>query len=154
MDSKMNLTIKYKTNYDEMDRLINRYYDGLTTVAEEKQLRLLLSQKSLPERYKPEQAIFGYFETKKQKPTFSFQPYFRWVGAVAAVVLLMFGIQFFSSVSNPSYAYVDGVKITDKQMVRSVAENSMKEISGGVTESSKRIDAKEIMKQQLGAFSE
>jgi len=152
----MKIINQHSGNYAEIDRLIDRYYEGLTSGEEEKLLRNLLSRKDLPERYKTERAIFGYFETKKQKQVFRLQPYFRWGAAVAAVAILVIGlgIQRSKLQDLSDYAFVNGVKITDKHMIKCVAENSMKEISGGTKDKSPKLDAKEIMTQQLGAFSE
>jgi hypothetical protein len=84
----MKLKIKHKITCEQADQLIEKYYDGFTTVEEEKLLQDFLAQAGLPAKYKPEQAIFGYFDTKKQKPAFSIRPYIRWAGAAAAVLVL------------------------------------------------------------------
>jgi hypothetical protein len=154
MDNSMKWNNKQTMSYDEADGLLERYYDGLTTGEEEKRLRLFLSQPNLPARYEPEQAIFGYFGTPKAKPVFSIRPYMRWVGGVAALLLLTVGLQWFVVQKTTDYAFVDGVKITDKQLVKRVAESSMKEMSCGTEGQSVKLDPKELMKQQLGAFSE
>jgi hypothetical protein len=157
MDIKMKLNIKNRIDYNEIDRLIDRYYDGLTSVDEEKRLHSFLAQKGLPERYKPEQAIFGYFEAKKLKPTFSIQSYIRWMGAVAAVAILVVGIQIFKSGSTADYAYVNGIKITNLNVIKSKALASLSNMSADndeVEQSFDNLKDKEIMKEQLGVFSE
>ena len=43
----------------EADRLLEKYYDGLTTTAEERLLQQFLLQDNLPTRYDPDKAILG-----------------------------------------------------------------------------------------------
>jgi len=150
----MRYKIKYNLTANQADKLIEKYYEGFTTVEEERQLKTFLAQADLPERFKAEQAIFGYFETKQSKPSFSLHPYIRWVGV--AVIILVFGLgtQIFRQQNLSDYAFINGEKITDKQLVRYVAENSMKEISRATEDKLQKFDAKELMKQQLGAFAE
>ena len=152
----MKLKINKNMTYDEADKLIERYYDGLTDVEEEKRLQAFLSQTGLPERYKAEQAIFGYFDVRKQKAKiFTIKPYLQWVGSAAAVLLIAFGIQFFGNVST-SYAYVDGVKITNVREIKAQALASITEVKGDNDEietSLNAVSGNEIVKQQLDVFS-
>ncbi|MEI7504022.1 MAG: hypothetical protein WCJ61_12140 [Paludibacter sp.] len=150
----MKIRIKNKINFSEADKLIESYYDGLTSVEEEKQLRNFLSQSNLPERYKPEQAIFGYFVGKKMKVQFSLRPYIRWASVAAVLAFVAVTIHFLSTENLPNYAYVDGKKITDVQLVKNLAETSLKEISDKKEQGNAKLDAKELMKAQLNAFSE
>ena len=63
----MKIRYKHALSLAEADGLIEKYYDGLTSVAEEKELRSFLSQPNLPEQYKVERDILGFFEEKKKK---------------------------------------------------------------------------------------
>jgi len=150
----MNYKIKYKLTADQADKLIEKYYEGFTSVEEERQLKAFLAQADLPERFKAEQAIFGYFETKQSKPSFSIRPYLRWAGVAVIIFVIGLGAQIFKQQNLSDYAYVNGVKITDKQTVRCVAEKTMKEISKDTDGKSQKLDAKEMMRQQLSTFSE
>ena len=152
----MKLKFKHKITFEQADELIEKYYDGLTTVEEEKLLQNFLSQANLPAKYKPEQAIFGYFETKKQKPVFNIRPYIRWVGAAAAVLVLAVGIQTFTWKNSTSYAYVDGVKITNKNEIKTQALASLSNVSADnneVEQSIENLNDNGIMQQQLDVFS-
>ena len=44
----------------EVEKLIERYYEGETSVAEENLLREYLSGKNVPAQFETEKAIFGY----------------------------------------------------------------------------------------------
>lgn len=152
----MRLNIKHKLNFSEADRLIDRYYEGLTTVEEEKQLHDFLVQPNLPERYEAEQAIWGYFNHKKQKPHFSLFPTIRWVSAAAIVALVIIGSQLFVIGKQSNYAYIDGKKTTDVREIKSQALASLSDISSSkdeVAEGLKSINNNELIQQQLDVFS-
>ena len=51
---------------DEAEKLIEKYYEGETTVAEENQLRTFLAQSNIHSQFEAEKAIFGYYESKKE----------------------------------------------------------------------------------------
>jgi len=142
--------------FGEADALIEKYYDGFTTVEEEKRLQAFLSQNGLPERYAAEQAIFGYFKNRKSKQAFTLRPYLKWAGSVAAVfVILVAGLQFIQP-TYASYAYVNGKKITDLDQVKVQALNSLNNVSGKnneVKQTLNDITDNQLIKQQLDVFS-
>lgn len=45
-----------------MEKLLDKYFEGATTLAEEKQLKRLFQQEELPEHLQPYQPLFQYFE--------------------------------------------------------------------------------------------
>ena len=148
--------MKYKVSYAEADRLIEKYYEGLTTGAEEKQLQKFLMRSDLPDRYKPEQAIFGYFDHKKAKTHVSMLPYMRWTAVAAIVLMIAVGPQIFVSANQSNYAYIDGRKISDMQQIKTQALASLVDMSSSkdeVKESLKSINDTELIKQQLDVFS-
>lgn len=152
----MIFNIKHKLNFSEADRLIERYYEGLTTVEEEKQLRCFLSQPNLPERFEPEQAILGYFNHKKQKTQFYLLPTIRWASAAAVVALIVVSSQLLVIGRQSNYAYIDGKKTTDVREIKSQALASLSDISSSkdeVTEGLKSINGNELIQQQLDVFS-
>ncbi len=152
----MKIRINNNLSFDEADSLIERYYDGLTTGTEEKQLQNFLSQTNLPERYKPEQAIFGYFEHKKQKIHFSIFPYTRWASIAAVIISVVFVAQLFFASDHSGYAYIDGKKITNVRDVKSQALASLSSISSSkneMEEEFKNINNNELIKEQLNVFS-
>ena len=152
----MRLKFRHKITFEQADKLIEKYYDGYTTVEEEKLLQDFLTQTNLSAKYKPEQAIFGYFETKKQKPAFNIRPYIRWTGAAVAILVLAVGIQTFAWKNSASYAYVDGVKITNKNEIKTQALASLSNVSADnneVEQSIENLNDNGIMQQQLDVFS-
>lgn len=155
----MIIRIKFKLSFGEANRLIEKYYDGLTTGIEERQLQKFLLRSDLPEQYKAEQAIFGYFDHKKEKTHVSTLSAMRWVGIVAAVVLVMIvvGPQLLLSANQSNYAYIDGKKVSDMREIRLQAIATLDDISSSkdeVKESLKNINDKELIELQLEVFSE
>ncbi|MBP1675939.1 MAG: hypothetical protein H6Q20_498 [Bacteroidetes bacterium] len=152
----MKLKPKYTITTDEADKLIENYYEGLTTAEEEKRLHAFLSQPGLPQRYAAEQAIFGYFNAGKSKTkAFRLRPYLSWAGSAAAILVIAVGIQFFGNI-NTSYAYVDGVKITNINQVKAQAIASLNHVSADndeVKQSLEAVTGNEIIKEQLDVFS-
>ena len=106
----MKLQIKHTISYSEADQIIERYYEGLTTVLEEKLLREFLSQRNLPERFEPEKAIFGYFANKKQKSVFSIHSFVRWASA-AVLIITVISVELFSLKTEKNYAYINGKRL-------------------------------------------
>ena len=123
------MKIKNKITYEQADKLIDKYYDGFTNAEEEKQLQSFLSQKHLPTKYQPEQAIFGYFEKKRQKPRYSINKMISWSVAAAAVLILALSIQNLSFTETSNFAYIGGVKITNKNEIKTLALASLTEMS-------------------------
>lgn len=152
----MNIKMKHKMTFELADRLIERYYDGLTSVAEEKILLEFLSQPNLPSHYEPEQAIFGYFKPQKEKQHFSLRAYMRWASVAAALFIGVISIQLLMTDANVSYAYVDGNKITDLNEIKLQASAMLNDIPSGneeVEAGINNLNNKDIIKQQLEMFS-
>lgn len=151
---------RYKQHIDfqEIDRLLDRYYDGLTTVEEENLLRSYLQRPGLPEQYHAEQAIFGYFGAQKSKPAFTIRPYLKWMTGVAATIALLVGLNFYTQpVSAGNFAFVDGQKITNNAEVKNVALASLKNLPGAETEikeSLENVSNADVINQQLTVFAE
>jgi len=152
----MRIKMNYRLNYLEADKLIEKYYDGLTTFAEERQLQRFLEQADLPEKYQVERDIFGFYEHKKVRKQVTLRPYLRWVAVAAVVLMVVAGPQLFIPAHSSDYAYIDGRKISDIREVRSQALVSLEDISATkdeVQESFKNINDTRLMEQQLEVFS-
>lgn len=115
-------------SHKQADLLIERYYEGLTTGEEEKILQKFLSQKHLPEKYKVEQSIFGYYAHKKQKNSFSISPYYKWASVAVVILGTVISVQTFIQNNDKNYALIDGQKITNVQEVKSQALASLNEV--------------------------
>ena len=152
----MKIRMKHKMTFEEADQLIERYYDGLTSVEEERQLKEFLLQPGLPARYEAEQAIFGYFKPQQEKSEFNIRPFMRWAGVAAILLVGVFSIQILVPEVHANYAYVDGRKITDINEIKLQAMATLNDIPSGnseVEESINNLNNKDIIKQQLETFA-
>ena len=92
-----------------VEQLLEKYFQGETTIAEEKQLKAYFSSKDVAPHLAKYQALFGYFETQKEtqfKQKLPLQPRkqrtVKWIGIAASFVVL-FGLAtfyFYPSVPN------------------------------------------------------
>ncbi len=152
----MRFYITKRTNFSEADRLIEMYYDGLTTVEEEKRLHKFLMQTDLPEKYRAEQAMFGYLKTSIKQTKFLFPVYLQRVAVVALILTSAFTIQTLVVGQNTAYAIVNGKKITNKVEIETIAMNSLREITSTnneVEEGLNAINNTKIVEQQLEVFN-
>ena len=152
----MKIRYIHSFSFEKADKLIEKYYDGLTTVAEEKELRGFLSQSNLPEQYKVERDILGFFEAKKKKQKLKVQliPFQRWSSVAAVLVIGVFCIKFYMTAYPSNFAYVDGEKITDASQVKQSAMASLNDLSSDEVEDGlNSLNDSELIDQQLSVFS-
>lgn len=96
---------------DKVERLVEKYFEATTTIAEEESLREYFSKKDLPvhlEQYAP---MFQYFAVAKQerftkklpltqKPRIIVRNIYKWA-SVAAMVVFSIGVYFYNSTTEP-----------------------------------------------------
>ena len=84
---------------DRIEKLLEKYLEASTSVAEEKELRTYFSQESVPTHLEQYAPMFQYFSLAKEErftkqvPLKTRRNYFKWA-SVAAVAVLMIGIYF------------------------------------------------------------
>jgi hypothetical protein len=84
-----------------VEQLLKQYFEGTTTIAEEKQLKAYFSSNDVAPHLAKYQALFGYFETQKEihfEQKLPLQPRkqrtVKWIGIAASFVVL-FGLSTF-----------------------------------------------------------
>lgn len=148
---------------EKIDALLEKYFEGQTTVQEERVLQHFFQQKNVPEKYKAEQAMFDYFATAKGNQTVRIPLYRKlWVQSVAAaaVVILAFGIflqipEGQKLLSGGSYVIKNGVVYSDPSIVHEEALKALDAVSSGKKtepKSNKIDEAQTIMLEQLSQF--
>ncbi len=140
----------------EVEKLIEKYYEGETSVAEENRLRKYLSGKNVPAKFEAEKAIFGYFANEKKKSVNLRPGALKWVSSVAAVAAVFLGILFINLPSATSYAYVDGKKITDKKEIIALAQTTVGNLVSEMDEVEKgleNIQSGQEIDSQLDVFA-
>lgn len=135
----------------DIDSLLNKYFEGETTLEEERMLRASFNQKNLPEHLKELAPMFTYIEdervalealkeirdaspaltvSKKRKSIFSRSFY---ISAIAAACITSVFFLFLPGKSNSngseSYAWINGKRITDKKEIKMFAEKSLDNVS-------------------------
>ena len=135
----------------DIDSLLNKYFEGDTTVEEERTLRAYFNQGNLPEHLKELAPIFTFIEdervalealkeiseispaltvTKKRKSIFSRSFYISAVAAACITsVLFLFSPGKNNSNGSESYAWINGKRITDKEEIMMFAEKSLENVS-------------------------
>ena len=84
---------------DKIEKLLEKYFDASTTVAEEEALRAYFSQESVATHLEQYSPMFQYFSKAKEErftkqvPLKPRKNYYKW-SSVAAVAVLAFGIYF------------------------------------------------------------
>ena len=152
----MKIRIKNRLTVGDADRLIEKYYEGYTSVKEEKLISEFLLRQDLPERFETERVIFGYFGHKKQKTHFSISPFIRWTGVAAGIISVVFCLRVLTNAHSTNYACIDGVKTTNMTEIKTQALASLSGMSlktNEVEEGFKNLDNHELVEQQLKVFS-
>jgi hypothetical protein len=156
MDKRMKIRIKNRISASEADRLIEKYYEGLTSLKEEKLISDFLLQQDIPERFAVEKDIFGYFGHKKHKAVFSISPFIRWTGVAAGIISVIFCLRVLTNIHTSNYACIDGEKTTNMTEIKNQALASLSGMSSKtneVEEGFKNLDNHESVEQQLKVFS-
>ncbi|WP_293710576.1 hypothetical protein [uncultured Parabacteroides sp.] len=129
-----------------IEYLLERFFDGQTSNAEEQVLYSFFTGPDVPEALRPYQAVFGYFETgiknELNEPVTESGRFFRkspvkklfWTAACVAASLLAFLVYFWENNRpdpfNPyegSYIVRNGVRITDMDKILPELEYTLRE---------------------------
>lgn len=96
---------------DKVEKLVEKYFDATTTVAEEESLRDYFSREDIPAHLEQYAPMFQYFAVAKEErytkklaltktPKGSFGTLYKWV-SVAAVAVFAIGVYFYNSTPKP-----------------------------------------------------
>ena len=91
-----------------VEQLLKQYFEGTTTIAEEKQLKAYFSSNDVAPHLVKYKALFGYFETQKEtqfEQKLPLQPRkqstVKWMGIAASFVVLFGWATFYFSTPEP-----------------------------------------------------
>ncbi len=154
----MRIKFLAKPNKATVEQLIEKYYEALTTVAEEKELYRLLSHPSLKGKYEAERAMLSYFKDEKTvKLQLPVRKMLRHVAAVAVLVVSAFFVMVMVTPdAQASYAWVNGKKVTNIHKVKLYAEkslNSLPSSSSIIDTNLKEVSSGQLIEQQLAIFA-
>jgi hypothetical protein len=129
----------YGLSQEEIDCIIEKYFDGETTDKEEKLLlRFLATPQAEDKRYNEIKAVMGFVAVgkkiyekkieKSSKKILSIRPY-RWIAAaVIGCIIGTAGWRIVDNQQNVCVAYIGGEKCTDPQLVMSHVRQSLHSI--------------------------
>lgn len=136
--------LDYKDS-SSISSLVEKYFEGLTSLEEEQQLRDYFSQPGIDPLFEPLRPLFQYFsEEREQLAEKAHNPAWRWVSIAAACLLLFLGLRFaFPEPQNSSsyVAYVDGERLTDIKLVQEKMLMSLEAFSEPHEALSSQLDA-------------
>ena len=135
----------------DIDNLLNKYFEGDTSLEEERMLKAYFKKEDLPEHLKKMAPIFTYIEdervalealqeinkvspaltlTKKRNLKIGKSLYLSTVAAASIIVLFfLFSPGKSNSNESESYAWINGKRITDKEEIMMFAEKSLENVS-------------------------
>ncbi|WP_243347840.1 hypothetical protein [Parabacteroides sp. FAFU027] len=144
--------------FEDIDELIEKYFEGETSVAEEKALHRFFRQKHLPKKYRAEKAMFDHFASEKvgkaPRRARIIPQVVRWTAIAAAIIGSVWIINRREEPAHPligSYVIIDGTTYTNPQKVR---EHALKALDDVTMEPKSHPDeeAERLMKEQLSLF--
>ena len=152
----------------ELEGALNKYFNGETSTAEELQIRQYFRSGKVADEHKAYKPLFAYIDEeieaqkeaekpKKRLVIFPKRTMFYYISAAAACALILLGISLFNTtqqndfrcLANGSFAIVNGVCVTDAQVVRTLAFQAMQEVSVSVENHFAEQNAEELMRRQL-----
>lgn len=120
----------------DIDKIIEKYFDGETSLSEEKMLRNYFMQAHIEERHKVYVPMFNFFSEERQEASpqkvKKKHPLYTWA-AIAASIVLIAVIKFTytpaESVPSQSLVYINGKEISDISTINDQALISIKNVS-------------------------
>ena len=144
--------------FEDIDELIEKYFEGETSVAEEKELHRFFRQKHLPDKYRAEKAMFDHFanekEAKAPRRARIIPQVVRWTAIAAAIIGSVWIINRKEESAHPligSYVIIDGTTYTNPKKVREHALKALDDVTMG-QKSPADEEAEKLMKEQLSLF--
>ena len=119
-------------NEQKTEELLQRYFDGATSLDEERELQRYFAESDIPDSLKVYRPMFTFFDKERavqppaQKPVIRNLRLFSIVTGIAAsiAILIMVGLPFKQQSDNYVY-YVDGQRIYDETAAIALAENKL-----------------------------
>ena len=125
---------------NKIERLLSRYEEGETTLAEEKELRKYFSQEEIPEHLEAYALLFK-FQSQQIKTTFTEnEPIelerknyrFAWT-SIAAVIIVALGL-FYFNLSQPSLTTTEMSSVTEQEQALEKTKQTLKMVSAMMNE--------------------
>jgi hypothetical protein len=112
-----------------IEKLINKYFEGETNLNEEAQLRNYFTSHKVPAHLEAYQDLFGYFESKSNEvyrkpllPTKKVKISYKWLSVAASVILLL-GLFIFNKPNKPSKEELAQSYQTTQEALQLISKN-------------------------------
>lgn len=126
---------------DNINKLIEKYFEGLTSANEEAVLRRFFTSGNVPDQLAMYTPLFTYFDNEIKNAEASTTGQFRikrnwvlWLSSVAACIALIIGAFHFSIAqkkcpAGSNYVIIDGRCYTDADMIHNAMQRTLREVS-------------------------
>lgn len=140
-----------------MNQLINKYFEGKTSLEEEKLIRDYFQTGKISSEHEAYTPMFAAFAEEKEikyrakqqkKRRFTLSTIFYTGSSVAAVILLSFWL-FGSPVVEGDYAIVNGTRINNSEMAMQIAQEKFGKVSDIMDRSLKPLENMQKVKESL-----
>jgi len=119
-------------NAQKTKELLERYFDGATSLDEERELQRYFAESDIPDSLKIYRPMFAFFDEERavqppaQKPVIRKLRLLSVITGIAAsiAILIMFGLPLKQQPDNIIY-YVDGKRVYDETAAIALAENKL-----------------------------
>lgn len=128
----------------DIDKIIEKYFDGDTSLHEEETLRQYFQRTDIEDRHKQYAPMFNFFSEEReaampQKEVRKKKRFLFYLSTgIAAGIMLLIGVRLaytpYENTSEKSMVYIDGEKMSDINTINSQALISIKTVSGMDTE--------------------
>ena len=121
----------------DIDKILEKYFEGKTSLEEENLLRNYFHQRDIAERHKAYAPMFNFFSEERQEVATGKRErrtsLYTWM-AIAASIVLLIGVRTFyyepmENGNTKSIVYIDGKKVTDINTINNEVLNSIENIS-------------------------
>ncbi|MDU1890659.1 MAG: hypothetical protein E6767_08215 [Dysgonomonas sp.] len=125
----------------DIDKILNKYFEGETSLEEENILRNYFLHGTIEERHRIYAPMFDFFTEEREKVTKVTKltdrkkkklPIYIWISIAASLLLLITVKSIYTNLdykATKSIVYIDGKKVTNKQIINSEALHSLENIS-------------------------
>jgi len=149
----------------EIEQLIEKYFDGLTTSAEEATLRHFFMSDAVPEQMRIYKPLFVYLDaeikaSKTTRPRNRKSYIIGWLSGAAACAAILIG-SFFISLQrtecprSSNYVMINGRCYSDEAIIRSAMMNSLHSVTedGYPVSDDSSVNITEMIENQLKDFN-
>ncbi|MDR1882496.1 MAG: hypothetical protein LBR26_06900 [Prevotella sp.] len=121
---------------NDIDKILERYFDGETSTEEEKILRQYFRRPKIEERHKMYAPMFNFFSEERKKAGMERKkkkmPVYAWISIAASILLLLTVKSFYTDArdeASKSMLYIDGERITNMRTINAEALISIENVS-------------------------